>query len=111
MSNSRIITLTPVLNGGLQTNFVNVSTSSYTILNTDFIIFCDYTTTGPVSLTLPSASGVNLLYIVDSGGNASTNNITVSGPSGTINGQPTCTINTNYTSLTITSNGTNYFII
>jgi hypothetical protein len=112
MSNSRIITLTPVLNGGLQTNYVNITTSAtYNILSTDFIIFCDYTSTGPVNLVLPAASGVNILYIVDSGGNASNNNIIINTPSGLINGQTTCTINTSYTSLTIISNGTNYFII
>lgn len=112
MSNTRIVTLTPILHGGLQSNYVKITSSTtYTILSTDFIIFCDYTTTGPVNLVLPAASGINILYIIDSGGNASNNNIIINVPSGLINGQSTCTINTSYTSLTIISDGTNYFII
>ena len=106
---SRIVTLTPVLNGGLQTNYTNVSTS-HTIGSDEFIIFCD-TTVGPIALTLAPATGINIVYIIDSGGNSSANNITISPNTGLINGQSTCTISTNYTSLTIISNGTNYFII
>ena len=111
---SRIVTLTPVLNGGLQTNYITVATAAtYVISVNNFIIFCN-TLASSINLTLPTpiADHANILYIIDSGGNSSANNITIT-PTypATINGQASCTISTNYTSLTIISNSTNYFII
>ncbi len=66
----------------------------------DVILLCN-TTTGAVSLTLLDIpanvwSTQSKLYVVDSGNNASVNNITINAPVGfTVNGQASTTINTN----------------
>lgn len=94
-------------------NRTNVNTSSYTILSSDYLIGVTYTSTGPVTLTLPLANSVptgKSYYIVDEGGNAYNNNITIN-TSGTnlIMGQSSTIINLNFMALGIYSNGTNWF--
>ena len=57
-----------------------VSSSTYTILDTDTFIGVQYTTTGAVTLTLPLGSSISngrIISIKDEGGLASINNITV----------------------------------
>lgn len=113
---SRTITLTPTLKGGLQygvngSNGSKTITTSTTLTSENFMIFCDTTQTSPITVTLPAVSNYNIFYIIDSGGNASTKNITITPNSGTISGQTSIVISTNYSSLTIATNGTNYFII
>jgi hypothetical protein len=73
------------------------------------------TTSGAVTLTLPTAVTTNsqkqLLTIIDIGNNALVNNITLT-PAGaeTINGAGTYVINTNRGRVSIISNGANWFI-
>lgn len=84
-----------------------VSTNSYNILVSDRIIGVTYTTTGTVDLYLPSTM---LFYaritIVDEGGMAGTNNITIH-PNGfdTIIGQTSLVINSDYNSVSLYNNG------
>lgn len=117
MSNSRTITLTPLLEGGLRVGAngtagsLTVSTNT-TLTADNFLVFCDtVTATGNITITLGTNTNQNIIYVIDTGGNAVNNNIIVQPPSGTISGQSNVTIQQNYTSLTIASDGTNYFII
>lgn len=117
MSNSRIVTLTPVLEGGIRVgangSAGSLTISSDTTLTVDnFLVFCDTSTaTGNITITLGATTNQNIIYIIDTGGNSFNNNIIIQSPTGTISGQSTITIQQNYTSLTLASDGTNYFII
>lgn len=54
----------------------------------------------------------NKSYIIkDQSGGAATNNITIATVAGTIDGAATATINTNYESITLKSDGTNYYVV
>lgn len=67
------------------------------------------TSAGAVAFPLPTpAAGTRRISIQDVTGDAAVNNITVSTPSGAINGAPTATINVAYGSLTLRSDGTNW---
>lgn len=89
-------------------------TNNYTILTTDYLIGCD-TSSNTITVTLPLASGTTnqVFYIIDETGNSQTNNITITrSGSDTINGQTSAIINTNYSSITIYSDGgTGFHII
>jgi len=71
------------INGGVSHKITEVDTATYTIAITDYTIATDYTATGAVTLTLPSAAtcfidGTGCEFkIKDSGCNANTNNITI----------------------------------
>jgi hypothetical protein len=115
--NSRLITLTPILSGGIRvgTNGSNGSitvSENTTLTANNFLVFCDtIAASGNITITLGETTNQNIIYIIDSGGNSFTNNIIVQPASGTISGQSSITIQQNYTSLTIATNGTNYFVI
>jgi hypothetical protein len=87
-----------------------VNVSSYTILDTDYIIGVLYSNTGVCTLTLPQISSITgnkkLYTIVDEGGNAAANNITITTTGGdTIIGGSILVINGNYNSINIYSDG------
>lgn len=112
---SRLITLTPILSGGLRTDNNStdgsITVSSDTTLSVDnFLIFCD-TTSNSLTITLAATTNKNLIYIIDSGGNALNNNIIIQPASGNISGETNTIIQQNYGSLTLASDGNNYFII
>jgi len=83
----------------------------YTALTTDSFILID-TSGGAFTLNLPTAvNNQNIYYIKDKTGNAGTNNITIDGNgTETIDGALTAVISTNYASVSIFSNGANWFI-
>ncbi len=106
------------IGSSMQNNRTVVNSSTYTIGNSDLIIGVTYTSTGSVTITLPAVSNSNagrLLHIVDEGGNAGINNITINvNNSGTetINGNTSASITSNYSSISIYNNGsTKWFII
>jgi hypothetical protein len=85
-----------------------ISGSSYSVQPFDSLLGVTYTTTGTVQINLPSANAYlnKFLYIVDEGGNATANNITISaGSNEYILGSATHVINTSYGSCTLYSNG------
>ena len=91
-----------------------VAAATYDLLVTDYILNVTYTGTGAVtSLTLPTAQVVSgrEFTVVDGGGNASVNNITIDTEGAeTIIGNATYVINTDYNSVTLYSDGINWFV-
>ena len=95
-------------------NVTTVNAATYDLLTSDHILHVTYTPTGAVTITIPSAQIVSgrTIIIKDAGGNASTNSITVATEgSETIDGDATAIINSDYTSITLYSDGSNLFII
>ena len=86
-------------------------TANYTAKESDYIIAVD-TSGGAVTITLPtSALKAGKVYIIDDkGGNAGSNNITVATEgSEKIDGAASATISTNYASLALYSDGSNWY--
>lgn len=84
--------------------------STYTVLTTDYYMSCNVSA-GILDIDLPNAPTTGSVWIVkDSGGDAATNNITVSTVGGvvTIDGATSRVISTNYESLQFIFNGTSY---
>ena len=99
------------INAGLVIKYVGKVESNYTA-STDDVIIGVVTTELPVTITLPSAGAVaGKIYIIhDEGGDAGTNAITIATEgSETIDGNSSATINSNYGTLRIYSDGTNFF--
>jgi hypothetical protein len=99
------------LNAGSATfgrKYLNATT--YQILTTDFILSVS-STNNAVTLTLPASTTTNSgfqLIIKDKNGVSETNNITIAGKgSNTIDGGSTAVLNSNYSSITLTSDGAN----
>lgn len=96
-----------------------VSTASTTLSRGDHYYGVTYTNTGAVSLTLTAPSNFNandsssslILVVKDEGGNAGTNNITVSASGCTIDGGASVVINQDGGSLFLVSDGTNWFTL
>jgi hypothetical protein len=100
--------------GGIIRNTTTVNSASYSLNASDDILLVSYTSTGAVSLTLPSAQCVDgrAIVIKDSGGTAGTNNITIGTENAeTIDGSATKVISSNYGSVKLISNGANWFVI
>lgn len=98
-------------NNRLIENYVQTAIN-YSVLGTDAIVGIS-NTGAPRTITMP-AINVNTgqrWTIKDESGGAGTNNITVSGNGFNIDGAATKVINTNFGSLDIYFNGSNYFII
>jgi hypothetical protein len=73
---------------------IRITSTNITLLNSDYVILVT-TTGGTRTITLPSSPLNGQAYkIKDSGGNAATNNITISGNGKNIEGSSTATINT-----------------
>ena len=89
----------------------STKTTNYTIVGTDVVILAD-ATSGNVSITLPTATTVSgyrfVIKRIDNSGN--TCEVTRSG-SDTIDGQTNQSLALQYTSLTVVSNGSNWYII
>ena len=97
-----------------------VSTATYTARVVDYYLGVTRTTVGACAITLPLITAINVqptelfnLIVLDEGGNAAVNNITISAAAGnTINGAASVTINTNYGSKWLaTGGGTQWFVI
>jgi len=105
---------TMVTHGSMINAVTTVNAATYDLLISDHILNITYTSTGAVtSLTLPTAqvySGRNLI-IKDAAGNASTYNITIDTEgSEKIDGADTAVINTDYESISLYCDGSNWFI-
>ena len=101
--------------GGQNYSITTVAAATYDLVITDTLLNVTYTGTAAVtSLTLITSQAVagRTIVIKDAGGNASANNITIDTEGGeTIDGQATYVSSTDYESITLYSDGTNWFII
>jgi hypothetical protein len=89
-------------------SITRVSSSNYSILETDYLVGVVYTTSGAVTLVLPEISTLvnkkKIYVIVDEGGNASTNHITIStSGSDSILGTSSVIISEDYNSVSVYS--------
>ena len=87
------------------------SAVSYVVLDNDVIInITDTTAPRNVTLPAPSATNVGKFFVVkDTSGGAASNNITVAGASGNIDGAANHLLSSNYASAVFYSDGSNYF--
>lgn len=98
-----------VANWAGSTTDVNFAASPYTGLATDEVVLCD-STAGAIAITLPPPVARKTIKFVDTVGNAATSNIVVSqNAAETIDGATSITMNANYETLTLISDGTNWF--
>jgi hypothetical protein len=95
-------------NGTLGTS---TKTSSYTVTTSDTVVFAD-ATSGNVTITLPTASGVTgyRFYVKRIDNSANTVTIARSG-SDTIDGATSFTLDLQYTSVAVVSNGSAWYIL
>ncbi|MDX1532836.1 MAG: hypothetical protein R3230_01365 [Nitrosopumilaceae archaeon] len=100
------------MDSGLTMNVVNkvAGDSPYSVLGTDYVISCD-TSAGAITVTLPASPATGrTLMVVDEGGSAGANNITISGNGKNIAGAGTLAatdvIDSNYGTSTLVYNGT-----
>jgi hypothetical protein len=99
-SGASILSITSVAHGA----------SPYTVLSTDEFLACQ-SSGGVITIKLPNAPTTGrVIYIKDSTGAAATSNISVTTVGGTvtIDGQTTYTVSTNYESISVIFDGTNY---
>lgn len=89
----------------------STKTSNYTLSSTDTVIFAD-ATSGNVTITLPTASSIAgyRFYIKRVDGSGNTCSVARSG-SDTIDGQTSVSLPQQYTSLTLVSDGSAWYII
>jgi len=79
--------------------------SNYTIVDTDHTIFAS----GTITITLPTAVGrAGRQFVVK---NISANTVTVGSNGGNIDGSSTFSLTVQYMSITVESDGTNWFIV
>jgi hypothetical protein len=87
----------------------DVATATYTALPTDY--FLCVLTNAPVTITLPTGILGTVYIVKDCFGAAATNPITIQGTGGqTVDGS-TATINTDFGSIQLVFNGTNWSIV
>ncbi len=113
VSGTLTVTGLTTMSGGTKYQRVGSGAGNYVVLSSDYIVGKTGITAGGDSVTLPSAvtAGNGRVYVIkDESGTAATNNITVSSASGNIDGVSTFVMTTNYQSITVHSDGTNWFI-
>jgi len=99
-SGASVVAITSVTNGA----------SPYTVLSTDEFLACQ-TSGGVITIKLPNAPTTGrVITIKDSNGAAATSNISITTVGGavTIDGQTTYTMSTNYQSISVIFDGSNY---
>lgn len=96
-------------------NRIVVNTNNYTLQEDDDLIGVEYTTIGIVTINLPAINSFTTMKsytIVDEGGNANTNNITINANVlDTIIGSDTIVLSENYNAVTIYHNGVSKWFI
>ncbi len=111
------------VNGSQSNKVTEVDTATYSILKDDRTIAVDYTATGAVTLTLPTATscwntdGTGIAFLIkDTGANAGTNPITINRQGGDtiidkLTGQTSTAINSNGSAIWIQAKDANTFMV
>lgn len=102
--------ITIAASGTMNFTYTNVNTTPYVVLTTDEFISVDCSAAA-ITIELPNTPTTGrVFYIKDRTGSAATHNITVTTVGGavTIDGSTTFVMNTNYESVNVIFNGTNY---
>lgn len=87
-------------------------TGDYTVLITDYILTVNNTTFCTITLPDPTTNIGQIIYVVDSNGNAATHNIRVESAGGaTIVGNSHFLLTSNYETITFFSDGSQYVVI
>jgi len=94
---------------GLTVGYASVTSTPFTATNSTYIIGVNHT--GATAITLPTNTAGRSITIKDESGAASTNPITITPPSGTIDGQASLTLAINYGAYSLYCSGSNWFII
>lgn len=97
-----------------QRRFYSISSASSTFDASYGVALVDYTAIGVVNVDLPDAASMvqRVIIIKDSAGQAGANNITVTPNAGEfIDGAATATINNNYGTLELLSDGANWWLL
>ena len=105
--------LDDIHNKGKIHQYTEVNAATYTPTEDDYRVGVKYTPTGAVTITLATAmvTAGRCIYIIDEGGNAGTNNITITTEGGElIKGNETNTISDNYGRRQLYSDGTDWYI-
>ena len=99
------------VNGRLAVSTYIVNTSSVTLGNGYSFVDVDYTSTGTVTINLPTDNTEgDVLVITDTGGNASVNNITINGNGANISGSSTYMLQVSYESVQMHYHNGNWFV-
>jgi hypothetical protein len=103
------------LNGGIKHKITTVAAATHTLVATDSVLMVTYTSTGVVTVTIPTteiAKAGRIFTIVDSGGSALTNNISIETEGAeTISGEANLIMDVDYMVITLMSDGTNLFVV
>lgn len=101
---------TQISSGGQIRSVTNLTSASYTLLSTDYIIAVNFS--GTVSIGLIASPVIGRSYrIKDISGGAASNNITVTPASGNIDGAANLVINTNYGSIDVVYTGSQWSVL
>lgn len=114
LSTTLAVSGSATLNGAVFLPVTTISASTYNLMASDSVLSVAYTATGECAIDLKTAQTLNgrVLVIKDAGGLAGTNNITITTEGAqTIDGAASAVIDTNYGSITLYCNGTNWFSI
>ena len=88
----------------------NVTTTPFQVLLGDYLLAVNVA--APSSIVLPIGAPIGTVFIVkDTSGDASTNNITVTGPGSTIDGAASYVINIDYASVTLVQTSTEWSVV
>ncbi len=97
------------VNGSFSLPIKTSATATYTVTANDYTVLCN--NSGGVTLNLPTASGISgRIYVIKQLASSGTVTITPSG-SETIDGAGSKAISTQYQSMTLQSDGSNWFVI
>ncbi len=105
---------TATLGSGMVYSTTLVAGATYSVLAGDAFIYSSYSATGTCAIDLPTAQVLagRTIVIKDIGGNAGTNNLTVTTEGAElIDGAATVVINTDYGKVTLQSDGTDWYTI
>lgn len=111
-SNNQVLSVSGGLPTWRQPIFATATkTGNYTLTSSDTVILAD-STSGSVTITLPTASTVSgyRFYVKRTDGSANSVSVARSG-SDTIDGATSVSLGAQYTTMTFVSDGTNWFII